>query len=233
MVSSLSSSEYTYFRWSPNGNGNGNGNGNNNDQNNGVNNNNGNNNGNNPVNGNNNNNGNTTNPTNGNNGANNTQNIFTPQSSSLDLVDKFYDATYCWGTKDEQMEEVLGSINSSNVMDVMKSWNLVHSTEKGESFMEAFMWDATKGQKEKYGKQIELALRDRAIAAGVFEECREDFAVIDNELRSWFFISNDITKNFDKIIKKIAEAENSANGKPYEQSSQTNGWRSAFRGTLA
>lgn len=131
------------------------------------------------------------------------------------------------------MEQALDNINSYNVMDVMKTWNLVHSTEEGESFTEAFMWDADSDQKEKYGKQIATALRDRAIAAGVFEECREDFAVIDQELRSWFFISNDISKNFDNIIAKIAEAENSANGTPYEQSEQTDGWHSTFRGTLA
>ena len=99
--------------------------------------------------------------------------------------------------------------------------------------MEAFMWDADSKQKEKYCKQIELALRDRAIAAGVFEECREDFAIIDNELRSWFYISNDISANFDNIIKKITKAENGRNATPYEQSSQTDGWHSTFRGTLA
>ena len=146
------------------------------------------------------------------------------------MVDQFYHATYQWGTDDTKMEEVLKNINSSNVMDVMKSWNLVHSTEKGESFMEAFMWDADGDQKKEYGQKIASALRERAINAGVFEDCREDFAVIDNELRSWFYISNDITKNFDNIIAKISEVENSTNGEPYEASSQTNGWSSATRG---
>lgn len=173
------------------------------------------------------------NPINNNNNNNGQPQPFRPQGSSLQIVDQFYDATYCWGTKDEQMEQALKGINSYNIMDVMKTWNLVHSTEKGESFMKAFMWDADSDQKEKYGKQIATALRDRALAAGVFEDCREDFAVIDQELRSWFFISNDISKNFDNIIAKIAEAENSANGKPYEQSEQTDGWHSTFRGTLA
>lgn len=248
MVSSLSSAPYTYFKpWTFQGNGNGNGNNNgnvdnngngNNNNNGGVqnNNNNGNNNNNNNgnVNNNNSNNNNSnTNVNNNNNNGNNTTNVFRPSQNSLALVDQFYDATYCWGTKDEKMEEVLGSINSGNVMDVMKTWNLVHSTEKGESFMEAFMWDADHGQKEKYGKQIATALRDRAIAAGVFEDCKEDFAIIDNELRSWFYISNDISANYDKIIAKIADAEKSKNGTPYEQSSQTDGWHSTFRGTLA
>lgn len=253
MVSFLSNQEYTYFKpWEFNGNGNANGDNNRNDDN-SVNNNNGNvnnNNGNNGNNGNNNggvnnnnNNGNVNN-NNGNNNVNvnnnnsnanndNSNSVFRPQSSSLAIVDQFYDATYCWGTKDEQMEQALKNINSNNVMDVMKAWNLVHSTEKGESFMKAFMWDADHGQKEQYGKQIAAALRDRALATGVFEDCREDFAIIDQELRSWFFISNDISKNFDNIIAKIAEAENSTNGNPYEQSSQTDGWHSVFRGTLA
>lgn len=242
----LENTYYTPLNAQNNGNNNGN-NGNNNGVNNGQNNgqngsiydqnnnnnngyNNGNNNGYNNGNNNNGYNNGNSNPINNNNGQ---QQPYRPQSSSLQIVDQFYDATYCWGTKDEQMEEALNNINSYNVMDVMKAWNLVHSTEKGESFMEAFMWDADSDQKEKYGKQIATALRDRALAAGVFEDCREDFAVIDQELRSWFFISNDISKNFDNIIKKIADAENSKNGTPYEQSSQTDGWHSTFRGTLA
>lgn len=216
-----------------NGNNNGNNggvNGNNNGNNGGVN---GNNNGNNGgVNGNNDNNGNNGGVNGNNDGANEANNPqqYKPNSSTLQMVDQFYYATYQWGTDDDKMEEVLKNINSSNVMDVMKSWNLVHSTEKGESFMEAFMWDADHGQKKEYGQKIASALRERAINAGVFEDCREDFAVIDNELRSWLYISNDITTNFDNIIAKITEAENSTNGEPYEASSQTNGYNSATRG---
>lgn len=216
---------------SNNNDNNGNVNNNNNGNNGGVNGNNNNGNNNN-GNVNNNNNGNISNNNNNGNGNNN-QTVFHPNHSSLSIVDQFYDATYCWGTKDEQMESALDSINSKNIMDVMKTWNLVHSTEKGESFMKTFMWDADSDQKEKYGKQLASALREKALAVGVFEECREDFAVIDQELRSWFFISNDISENFDRIIAKIAEKENSANGKPYEQSNQTDGWHSTFRGTLA
>ena len=120
-------------------------------------------------------------------------------------VDKFYDATYCTGTKDEQMEEVLNAITADNVMDYMTAWNKLHSSEKGESFMKAFMWDADKDQKEKYGKAIARALRDKAEQVGVHDDCKEDFAKIDKELGSWFYISNDIYENFDNIIKKIAE----------------------------
>lgn len=258
MVNFLSGNYYTYYNpWEYNGNGNGNdndngddnnsvtnnpnGNNNNNNNNNSVNDNSNNSGNNDSINGNNNSSNGVTNPSNGNNNNNNgavnnddtSPTIFSPDKNSLNLVDKFYDSTYCWGTKDEQMENVLNSINSDNVLDVMRAWNLVHSTEKGESFMKAFMWDATHGQKEKYGKQIELALRDRAIAAGVFEDCREDFAVIDNELRSWLYISNDISANYDNIVNKLVEAEEGTNGTPYNQSSKTTAWRSAFRGTLA
>ena len=84
--------------------------------------------------------------------------------------------TYCVGTKDEEMEEVLNLVNKDNVMDLVLAWNKYHSGEEGESFIEAFMWDADSGQKEKYGKLIARALRDKAEELGIYDECREDFA---------------------------------------------------------
>ncbi len=129
-------------------------------------------------------------------------------------IDQVYDAMYCWGTKDKQLEEILEQINKDNVMELMLGWNKYHSAEKGESFMEAFMWDADHGQKKKYCRQIARALRVKAEELGVYDKCQNDFAKIDKELGSWLFISNDISKNFDNIIKIIAEEMGSKYGSP-------------------
>lgn len=129
-------------------------------------------------------------------------------------VDQAYDAMYCWGTKDEALEEVLNLINKDNVMDLMLGWNKYHSGEKGETFMDAFMWDADAGQKEKYGKLIARALRDKAEELGIYDQCRADFAAIDKEMNSWLYISNDVSANYNNIIAKIAEKMGSKYGKP-------------------
>ena len=112
------------------------------------------------------------------------------------------------------MEEVLNLVNKDNVMDLVLAWNKYHSGEEGESFIEAFMWDADSGQKEKYGKLIARALRDKAEELGIYDECREDFAKIDKEMGSWLYISNDIAQNYDNIIAKIAEKMGSQYGRP-------------------
>ena len=129
-------------------------------------------------------------------------------------VDQFHGATYKWGTDNDKMREVLNLVNKDNVMELMLAWNKFHSAEKGESLMEAFMWDANSGDKEKYGKAIASALRQKADELGIFDECREDFAAIDKEMGSWFYISNDVSKNYDNIIKKIAEKMGSKYGSP-------------------
>lgn len=128
-------------------------------------------------------------------------------------VDQAYDAMYCVGTKDEQLEEVLNLVNKDNVMDLMLAWNKYHSGEKGESFMTAFMWDADSTQKEQYGKAIARALRDKAEELGIYDECAKDFAVIDKEMNSWLYISNDVAANYDAIIEKIAAKMGSKYGK--------------------
>ncbi|MGN0030765.1 MAG: hypothetical protein ACI37Q_02280 [Candidatus Gastranaerophilaceae bacterium] len=135
-------------------------------------------------------------------------------SSIVSAVDAFYDAVYCVGTDDATFEAVCGSITKDNVMDIMLAWNKYHSAEKGESFMQAFMWDADSGQKEKFGKQIARALREKAEELGIYDECRAEFAAIDKEMGSWFYISNDIAAQYDAIIKKIADKMGSKYGSP-------------------
>ncbi len=128
-------------------------------------------------------------------------------------VDQAYDAMYCVGTKDKQLNEVLDFVNKDNVMDLMLAWNKYHSGEKGESFMTAFMWDADSDQKEKYGKAIVRALRDKTEELGIYDECASDFAAIDKEMNSWLYISNDVAANYDAIIEKIAAKMGSKYGK--------------------
>lgn len=120
-------------------------------------------------------------------------------------VDQAYDAMYCVGTDEEALEEVLKLVNKDNVMDLMLAWNKYHSGEKGESFMTAFMWDADSDQKEKYGKAIAKALREKAEELGIYDECAADFAAIDKEMGSWFYISNDIAENMMQLLKKLLQ----------------------------
>ena len=145
----------------------------------------------------------------------------TPEGTSIDnfspevveMVDVFNDAIHVWhGTDDEAFDLVCSNINKDNVLEVMLAWNKYHSGQDGESFMEAFMWDADATQKKQFGKLIARALRDRAVELGVYNECREEFAKIDKELNSFFWISNDISKEFDLIIAKLAEKTESQYG---------------------
>lgn len=169
----------------------------------------------------------TTNPT-------STTTTSTSESSSTDessdaqgKVDDFDDTTYAavdqlftaidgWGTNNEKMEEVLKLITKDNVMELMLAWNQTKSKIHGESLMKAFMWDADHGQKKTYGAQIKTALFLKAKELGILDECTDDFAKIDKELGSWS-ISNDISENYDNIIKKIAAKMGSKYGTPYEK----------------
>ena len=142
-------------------------------------------------------------------------------SQIVDLVDKFHDATYCWGTDDNDFNTVCEAITKDNVMDIMLAWNKYHSAEQGESFMEAFMWDADAGQKKKYGKLIARALRSKAEELGVYDELRDEFAAIDKEMGSWLWINNNIADKYDTIIKKIAEKMGSKYGSPQKSDSSS------------
>ena len=109
------------------------------------------------------------------------------------------------GTDDEKFNNICSQINKDNVMDLMLAYNRCQSSEDGESFMEAFMYDADGDQKPKYGKQIANALKEKALEVGVYDECKDDFAEIYDELGD-FSIDNTIYENYDNIIEKIAIA---------------------------
>lgn len=124
-------------------------------------------------------------------------------------VQKFYDATYGgWSTDNDTFNAVCDQINKDTVMPLMISWNANKSKEKGESFMDAFLWDADRSQKIKYGKQISLALRQKAMELGIAQDpaLQEAFAAIDTELNSKCMVFNyKAGPAFNKAIEIIAK----------------------------
>lgn len=124
-------------------------------------------------------------------------------------VQKFYDATYGgWSTDNDAFNAVCDGINKDTVMPLMISWNANKSKEKGESFMDAFLWDADRDQKIKYGKQISLALRQKAMELGIAQDpaLQEAFSKIDHEMNSLFWVDNDkASEGYNKAIEIIAK----------------------------
>ena len=124
-------------------------------------------------------------------------------------IQKFYDATYGgWSTDNDTFNAVCDGINKDTVMPLMVSWNANKSKEKGESFMDAFLWDADRDQKIKYGKQISTALRQKAMELGIAQDpaLQEAFSKIDHEMNSLFYVDNDkASEGFNKAIEIIAK----------------------------
>lgn len=140
---------------------------------------------------------------------------FSPETK--ELVDQFYNAVYGLGTDEKNMTDALSKINKDNVIDVMRCWNKYHSNEAGESFMEAFMWDAGHGDKKTYGKQIAALLRDKADELGIYDQCKDEFSHIDKEMRAVFYVSNDVAGAYDSIINKIAMKEGLDYSSPHKK----------------
>lgn len=124
-------------------------------------------------------------------------------------VQKFYDATYGgWSTDNDTFNAVCDQINKDTVMPLMISWNANKSKEKGESFIDAFLWDADRSQKIKYGKQIAGALREKAMELGIAQDpaLQEAFSKIDHEMNSLFYVDNDkASEGYNKAIEIIAK----------------------------
>lgn len=124
-------------------------------------------------------------------------------------VQKFYDATYGgWSTDNDAFNAVCDGINKDTVMPLMVSWNANKSKEKGESFMDAFLWDADRDQKIKYGKQISTALRQKAMELGIAQDpaLQEAFSKIAHEMNSLFWVDNDkASEGYNKAIEIIAK----------------------------
>ena len=139
---------------------------------------------------------------------------FIPANYVVDSIEDAYDAMYCAGTKDKQLEQALENLNENNIIEFLCGWNKYHSAEKGESFMKAFMWDADSEQKVKYGRKIKNLLVRRAEKAGIYDKLAEKFGEIDSELSSTFYVNNSICDTYDEIIRDIAKAENNEYGTP-------------------
>lgn len=142
-------------------------------------------------------------------------------TATRNATDQIYDAMEGLGTNDKKMREVLDLVDKDNVMDLVLCWNKYHSAQHGESLMKAFMWDASSGfccaggDKVKYGKLVARALRDKAEELGVYDECAADFAAIDKEMSSTFYVDNDVYKNYDNIVKVIGDKMGSKYSSPY------------------
>lgn len=125
------------------------------------------------------------------------------------LADAFHDAINGPGTGDD-FDKVCEALTSDNVVEVMAAYK----AEYGTSFMDDFMDDADSGfccaggQKVKYGKHIARELRARAIEAGIYDDCKKDFQAINEEMDSFWAVDNDVYKNYDNIVEKIAQKEN-------------------------
>ena len=61
---------------------------------------------------------------------------------------------------------------------------------------------------------IKQQLLKKAEELGIYDECKADFAAIDKEMGSVFMVYNSIAKNYDNILKKIAEKMGSKYGTP-------------------
>lgn len=153
--------------------------------------------------------------------------------STKNAVDQFFNAVNGAGTDDEKMTEVLNYMaeNPDEGIKIMLCWNKRKANVFGGSMMKAFMEDAdswfgcrwfahaswlgANNQKQEYGQKMVDLLKDKAEELGIYDECKKDFGVIEKELNNSFFaIDNDIYKNYDNVLKKIADKMGSKNGVP-------------------
>lgn len=132
----------------------------------------------------------------------NSESSATEPKTFIPWVDAMADAMWGPGTDNETFEAGLEEITKDDVIERMVQWNMVNPDE---SFMEAFMADADSGQKEKYGKKILYALRDKALELGIDLSKDADYKKCQKEMRSWFYIDNGVADNYNELIKKIAK----------------------------
>lgn len=127
------------------------------------------------------------------------------------LADLFHDAVTGPGTGDD-FDEVCRVLTKDNVVEVMMAYEEAY----GKSLMEDFMWDANSGfccaggQKVSYGRHIARILRARALESGVYNDCKEDIVAINKEMDSFWYVSNDISQNYDNVAAIIAAKDNVA-----------------------
>ncbi len=140
-------------------------------------------------------------------------------------VQKFYDATYSgWSTDNDNFNAVCEMLDKDTIMPIMVSWNANKSKEKGESFMDAFLWDANRDQKINYGRKISSELRKKAMELGIAQDpaLQEAFAKIDHEMNSLVYVDNDkASEGFNKVIEIIAKkmgGEYAKHATPYKKS---------------
>lgn len=110
-------------------------------------------------------------------------------------------------TDNEKFEEVLSGINKSNVMEIMQYWDRLYNKDGNNSFMAAFLGDANYDQERTYGLQIMQALKERAVADGIYESLQGDFDAAFGELASNDVTESVLLEHFNNIYKAIADKE--------------------------
>lgn len=83
------------------------------------------------------------------------------------ICDDMYKAIDGLGTDDELFEKTLSRLNKDNIIEVMDQWEKTYGKDYNESFMDSFLGDADKAQKNEYGKKILDLLQQRAEANGL------------------------------------------------------------------
>ena len=146
-------------------------------------------------------------PTTGTSGTTSQPATNTDAKQAQQLADRFHDAITKTSlgiacTDDEEFEAVCSTIDENNVSGILSKYQ----DSYGNSFMEDFMWDADHEQKQKYGRQIARALREKAASLGISDKCKDSIEKILKELDD-VNIDNDIYIEFDNVLTEIESAE--------------------------
>ena len=118
----------------------------------------------------------------------------------------FYDAIDGLGTDDDKMEQILDAYTASPdaMVGLMLCWNEDQSAKDKESFIEAFMNDATHGQKKKYCEMMANALAEKARELGIYDaEFRKYKDAVIDEADDCVINNGTVSKNMDAMLELI------------------------------
>lgn len=121
------------------------------------------------------------------------------------LCDKFFNAIDGAGTDFDKYEDVINSLDSDNIVEVMSQWQLTYGKEYNESFIESFLNDSGHYQKRNFGTKILNALEERAEKAGANVDHQS--SVVKSELSSWWILDKKVTENINDMLAQIIVAE--------------------------
>jgi hypothetical protein len=129
----------------------------------------------------------------------------------------FYDAIDGCGTDNDKMKEVLDTYTQDgrSMLGLMLCWNEDQSAKDKESFIEAFMDDASHGQKKEYCEKIANALCEQARELGVYDaEFRKYKDAVIAEANSSWINNGTVSKNIDAMVEILGKKYGSQFTKP-------------------